>query len=143
MNITFKEIIGETGNTLSGILKNNGIEIGECRLYTDSTKLKWTICAWYIHDISYREKGYGKRLLKATLRKALEKYKTPNSINYIWDGSNEYVMKWLNKTFEAKCTCPVSVQKNMTADDWSAHIYELNRNKTMEFINNSGKGNNG
>ena len=98
------------------------------------TKDKWTISSWYTKR-AYKNRGIGKQTLGHLLRHLHQLHGTPNHIEYIWDGRNEYVYEWMTKHFDAKCQCPIAVQKMFEAeDDWQSHMYQLDVAKVFEYF---------
>ena len=61
-------------------------------------------------------------------------YGLPKEVDYVWNGSNDYVIEWLNKHFGAISKCPIAVQKNSFDDDWDSHVYVLNRVKFLNYF---------
>lgn len=97
-------------------------------------KTKWTISRWYTKT-EYRNQGIGKQTLKCMLNYLCQKYDKPDSIEYIWDGKNEYVGDWLRKYFDAECKCSIAVQKMHEAeDDWDSHVYNLQTDKVLAYF---------
>ena len=92
----------------------------------------WEVSEWFTSP-SMQNRGIGSEIFKQGFNH-VERCtgEQPSKITYVWNGENEYVRRWLDK-FGAKCTCPVSVLKNMDADVWEAHIYELDVQKVLEF----------
>lgn len=66
---------------------------------------------------------------KLTIDETIERYEKYLS----WNGLNQYVYDWLEKNFDAVCNCPLAVQKTQSDDDWSSHIYTLDKDKVLEF----------
>ena len=105
-----------------------------CMCKISVTKDKWTISSWYTKR-AYKKQGIGKQTLGHLLKFLHQTYGIPKCIEYIWDGRNEYVGDWMTKHFDAKCKCPIAVQKMLEAeDDWSSHIYRLNVAKVFEYF---------
>ena len=73
-------------------------------------------------------------ILNKILQYLYRAYGKPSNIEYIWNGTNEYVFDWLVTHFNAVCKCPIAVQKTQADDDWSSHIYELNVNKVLKYF---------
>lgn len=88
------------------------------------------ISAWYV-DVGYQHVGYGKEMLKKVFN-SINKY-TVNRIKYIWNGVNEYVGYWLEK-FDATNDCPISFLKNSEKDSWECHLYTLNKDKFLKYL---------
>ncbi len=89
-----------------------------------------TISAWYVNE-GYQHKGYGKEMLKKVFN-SIHKDSIRN-IKYIWNGVNEYVGYWLEK-FDAKNDCPISFLKNSEKDIWECHLYTLNNDKFLKYL---------
>lgn len=95
----------------------------------------WTISAWYTHQDEQRHSGFGKQVMKEALAACLSGGQAlPDSIDYIWNGANEYVLDWMVKHFDAVCTCPLAVQKKAPDDDWQSHIYHLDAKKLFCYF---------
>ena len=103
----------------------------ENRNWTYGNTFDLTISSWYVEE-SYKHQGYGKKVLREIF-KAFKPYNI-NSLKYIWNGTNKYVGEWLKK-FNAKCCCPLAVLKTSEEDTWESHIYELDVNRFMNYIN--------
>ena len=58
----------------------------------------------------------------------------PDTVEYIWNGANQYVFDWLEENFGALSKCPIAVQKYASDDDWKSHIYILNREKFLKYF---------
>lgn len=104
-----------------------------CKVNFDTECHTWTIVSWFTNE-NLQGQGIGKK----TLAKALsEMYRTagiPKEIKYIWNGTNEYVLKWMERHFDAKCSCLMEIQKKQADDDWESHIYNLNVDKTLYYF---------
>ena len=109
-------------------------KVCECKVCVNKSHDAWSISAWYT-STSYMHKGYGKETLKHILEDMYEELGIPSKIEYIWNGSNQYVMDWLERNFDPVCKLPLAVLKNQEADDWDAHIYVLNRDKVIKYFN--------
>ncbi len=112
---------------------DKGKKISECKVDADIDTNTWTISSWYTSD-EYKHKGYGTVTLKKCLFEMNKKLGLPLKIEYIWNGANEYVLKWLNEHFGAISKCPIAVQKYQSDDDWDSHIYVLNRDKFIKYF---------
>lgn len=115
-----------------GKLYDDTIFIGNCKIILDYHM--WTITGWYIEK-QYQNKGFGNRLLKETFQYLLKENGIPDKIDYVWDGTNQYVYDWLVDNFDAYCDCPIAVQKYSSDDDWTSHIYHLNVEKIFSYFN--------
>ena len=54
-------------------------------------------------------------------------------IKYIWNGENEYVGWWLSK-MDAVNDCPIQFLKNSEKDSWECHLYTLNKNTFLNYL---------
>lgn len=109
-------------------------EICKCNVYTDNRHTTWTISSWFTKN-GYNGKGIGRLTLYNILNYLYRLYGKPLSIEYIWNGTNEYVFNWLTEHFDAVCKCPIAIQKTQSDDDWSSHIYILNTDKVLNYFN--------
>lgn len=112
---------------------DNVPDICTCKMHVNQSEHSWTISSWFTKP-EYKNKGYGKETMKRTMECCAGLYGMPESINYIWNGTNEYVLEWLNSHFDAVCSCPITVQKYNADDDWSSHIYNLNKDKVLAYF---------
>lgn len=104
-----------------------------CEISVNKISGTWNITLWHTRE-GFKHKGYGKRAMQEALWYCKKSYGMPSHIQYTWNGANEYVLTWLEQNFNAVCTCPIAVQKNESADDWSSHIYELDRDKVFLYF---------
>ena len=104
-----------------------------CRCTVDYDKNGWAISAWYTNK-DYLGQGIGSKVLKHTLRKLYKHTGRPEHIQYIWNGTNEYVGDWIKHHFDAVSLCPMAIQKTQSDDDWSSHVYELNPDKVFRYF---------
>lgn len=105
---------------------------GIARIKINKKGDSWEISEWFTTP-SMQNKGIGSKVFKQGINHVLCcTLEIPSKITYVWNGENEYVGKWLSK-FDAKCTCPAAVLKNLDADTWDAHVYELNTRKVLDF----------
>ena len=93
----------------------------------------WSISGWYTSD-KYKNMGYGKLTMKKVLENIYKDFGKPKKIEYIWDGTNDYVYNWMLKNFDPVSKLPIAVQKYSTADEWDAHIYSLDINKVLKYF---------
>lgn len=107
--------------------------VGYARLNKDKAGNVWTISEWFVSDC-FQHKGYGRRILDAALTKMFEMFGEPFEIQYVWNGQNEYVFEWLKKNFTPISTCPIAIQKTQSDDDWSSHIYKLQKEKVLKYF---------
>jgi len=89
-----------------------------------------TISSWYV-DSQYQNRGYGKEMLKKVFN-SIDK-DTIKEIKYIWNGSNEYVGWWLTR-MGAVNECPISFLKNSEKDSWECHLYTLNKDTFLDYL---------
>lgn len=129
--ITYEISEMNNGVIIECIASVDKAQVCECKVSVD--KSLWTISSWFTKP-GYKGKGIGKNTMKTTLNHILKTYGVPEKIEYIWNGANSYVLEWLEKNFDAVCTCPIAVQKLLTEDDWSSHIYELNAKKVLSYF---------
>ena len=102
--------------------KKTGDTVCKCKVNVD--KNKWTVAEWFTSS-KYKSLGFGKKTLRTCLETLLSQGGYPDKVEYVWNGENEYVLTWMEKNFDAKCTCPRAVQKYASDDDWTSHVYEL------------------
>lgn len=103
---------------------------GDC-VITISDKIL-TISSWFIRQ-NHRNKGHGKELLSDAIKSALKYESEITEIRYIWNQQNEYVGRWLHK-FDAKPIEDLNISKNNFDDTWDAHIYVLDKNKFLKYL---------
>lgn len=107
--------------------------ICSCKVNFNAEEKIWTIASWFTNE-DMQGQGIGKETLANVLLLLYQKNGTPEEIKYIWNGMNSYVLEWMERHFDAKCSCPIAVQKKMPDDDWESHIYNLNVKKTLEYF---------
>ena len=93
----------------------------------------WSISAWYTSD-KYKNSGYGFKTMQYLLNVIYLEQGKPRKIEYIWDGTNDYVFKWMQKHFSPVSKLPIAVQKYLNSDDWDAHIYSLNVDAVLDYF---------
>lgn len=93
----------------------------------------WDITFWNTHE-KYRHRGYGKMLLEKAFHKAIEVYGFPQTVRYAWNGTNQYVLDWMERHFNAECSSPIAVRKTQPDDDKDSHIYVLDKMKVFEYF---------
>ena len=103
-----------------------------CRCAIAVKDKDWQITSWYTEK-EFSHRGYGKQVLVALLQYLTECLGTPVTIDYVWNGQNQYVMDWLVENFNPVCKLPLAVRKYSDADDWEAHIYKLDKQKVLDF----------
>lgn len=129
LNLEFH--ISEANNSFKCITKLGDIEVCKCQI--NLCGKTWTISSWYT-DNKYLNKGIGSKTLKYLLRYLYEKFGVPDCVEYIWNGTNDYVYEWMKSHFGAISKCPIAVQKTQCEDDWDSHIYYLNVEKVLDYF---------
>lgn len=132
-NENYKVDIDDKRNIIEVSLIHENIPVCKCRMYTDDSKKIWTISSWYTKK-EFNHQGFGKKTLDKTVWEMYKQFDVPEKIDYIWNGANDYVYNWISKNFDAKSSCPIAVQKYATDDDWTSHIYNLNKEKFLKFF---------
>ncbi|MCR5249238.1 MAG: hypothetical protein K6E50_01380 [Lachnospiraceae bacterium] len=105
----------------------------ECKIDVDPATKTWTISSWYTTE-KHKHHGYGKLTLQECLNAISAVCGMPDTVEYIWNGANQYVFDWLEENFGALSKCPIAVQKYASDDDWESHIYVLNREKFLQYF---------
>lgn len=123
---------GFTKGKLKTYMFDGKLKVGHCTISVKEQT--WTITGWYING-DYQHKGLGKELLSNSLHYLRNNIGYPESVEYIWNGSNEYVMDWLESNFNPISKCPLAVQKYSSDDDWMSHVYTLNREAFLAYFN--------
>ena len=114
-------------------LMTEDIEVCRCEISVAKRTGTWNISEWFTNS-KFMHQGIGKETMRRTLHYCMDTYGNPASITYTWNGANEYVIKWLEKEFDAFCTCPIAVQKTQADDDWDSHVYDLNKEKVLKYF---------
>lgn len=104
----------------------------KCTVHKNSNDC-FQISSWFTKE-GYGHRGIGRATLKKTLQNLYERFGEPVGVQYVWNGANDYVQEWLVEHFDAVCTCPIAVQKYAAEDDWSSHIYDLNKEKVVDYF---------
>ena len=104
-----------------------------CKCKVDYDKNGWCISSWYTEK-EYMHKGFGRKTLASVLADLYELTGKPEQIQYIWNGSNDYVEEWLERNFDATNTYPIEVQKNCWEDTWDSHVYDLDVDKVLGYF---------
>lgn len=134
MNVKFKVEKGHNSNCVVCTAYTPSKErVCECKVGFDYSGSTWTISSWFTKE-NFQNKGIGKVALQKTLACLHEMFGEPDAIEYIWNGANEYVLEWMEKHFDAKCLCPLIVQKTQSGDDWLSHMYDLDVSKALEYF---------
>ena len=107
--------------------------ISKCEICVNNNT--WTITAWFTNN-EYKNQGYGTAVLRALTNYLNNLFGKPESVEYVWNGDNEYVYDWLTNNFDPISKCPIAVQKTANDDDWDSHIYYLNTEKFLNYFCN-------
>ena len=135
MNINFELKEEYNKNCISCITSTaNEAEICVCKVGYDVSGSGWVISSWFTKE-KYQNSGIGKATLQKVLACLYERFGKPDTIGYIWNGTNEYVLKWMEKHFDAKCLCPLAIQKTQSGYDWLSHMYDLDVDKVISYFN--------
>lgn len=105
-----------------------------CTCQIDTYNTEWWITVWKTES-QYRNKGYGKKAMRALLISLYNRLGKPKKVVYIWNGANSYVFDWMQNNFDATCMCPLAVQKISEEDSWDSHMYTLNVQKLFNYFN--------
>ncbi len=117
---------------------DNGRILCKCVIRIDMAEHSWTITSWFT-DKTCQHQGIGKTAMKEALIYGIHLYGSPEKLLYTWNGSHQYVMDYLVREFDARCACPIAVQKKLEGEDiWEAHIYELNKEKVFAYFHIEG-----
>ena len=84
----------------------------------------WTITSWYAEK-DEKHKGYGKTALHDSLAYLYETEPEPSEIEYLWDGNNQHVIKWIKEQLGAS-------QKQ--SETGRHEVYTLDKEKTINYI---------
>lgn len=104
-------------------------DVCTCKVNVNKTDNSWSISGWYTDD-GYMNRGYGKLTLGNTLKELYKDNGRPDRIEYIWNGSNDYVYDWMKNHFDAKQKSPAVGPE----DDWDSHIYYLDVDKVLNYF---------
>ncbi len=104
-----------------------------CKVNKDVKENSWTIASWFTNE-DMQGMGIGKETLANVLLYLYTQTGIPEKVKYIWNGANSYVLEWMERHFDAECSCPIAVQKKQADDDWESHIYNLNVRKTLDYF---------
>ena len=118
-------------NRIIATAKNEEDILGTCQINIENNT--FTISSWYTNK-QYLHQGIGKQTLKNALIKAVNLYGEPNNIEYIWNGANDYVIKFLENNFDPINKCPLAVLKYSQEDVWESHIYKKNKEKVLNYF---------
>lgn len=91
------------------------------------------IRSWFTQD-GYKNHGYGRETMRRLLLHVKYLLSRIDIATYTWNGTNEYVLNFIQNRLGAVCICPIAIQKKCPDDDWSSHIYNLDINKVVEYF---------
>lgn len=128
----FSYVSSISGSKLTTYAKHNDNVIGHCSISVDKCN-NWMISEWFVDD-GFQQQGIGRELFKRSCERLVENFGVPNRIEYIWNGTNQYVFDWLQENFAPVSMCPISVQKYSSGDDWLSHVYSLDKNAFLEYF---------
>lgn len=136
LNMTTNQILFDV-RTLKDSVKCDALleneSVCSCKVNIDTASHIWTIVSWFTNE-NFQGQGIGKQTLARALSKLYEITGIPEEIEYNWNGSNSYVLEWMEKHFDAKCSCPIEVLKEYAGDCWESHIYKLNVVKVLDYF---------
>ena len=121
----------ETKTYLTVTLRMDNTKICTCKVTMENRTM--SIVSWYTEK-QYMHQGYGIKVLKHAVTMLYQEHGKPEKIKYIWNGANSYVMDWMNRHFAPVSMLPLAVQKYSDADDWEAHIYNLDVDKFLQYF---------
>lgn len=130
-NILFAISVIKGSVECNALLKNE--IVCSCKVNIDTIGHIWTIASWFTNK-KLQGQGIGKQTLAKALFRLYEIAGIPKEIEYIWNGTNEYVLEWMERHFDAECSCPIAVQKKQADDDWESHIYNLKVGKVLDYF---------
>lgn len=131
-NIVFRMEKSLKGSIMCEALLGSKI-VCSCKVNFNLQDHTWTIAAWFTNE-DMQGQGIGKQTLAHTLSCLYQNTGIPQKIKYIWNGMNPYVLEWLERHFDAKCSCPMAIQKKQPDDDWESHIYDMDVSKTLMYF---------
>ncbi len=126
-----KFITTQKPNMIKNILQIDDVDVCRCIITCDNDDV-WRITTWNTLK-DFKRKGYGKETLLATAQEMYKQFGSPAAVEYVWNGTNQYVYDWLQYNFGAISKCPIAVQKYANDDDWDSHVYTLNLNKFLNY----------
>lgn len=134
MELTFR-VTGGTRYMTCRTFSPDNKKVSMCKINIDTSNgiPKWTISEFFTEK-EFMHKGFGKITMKHLVHYLIGIFGVPSDIEYIWNGANQYVFDWITEEFDAVCQCPLAVQKTQTDDDWSSHMYTLNRDKVLQYF---------
>ena len=109
----------------------NSKSVCHCKI-TKNDQKEWFIVSWYT-DPMYLHKGYGFKTMQHAVQKLCAE-SMPKIVKYIWNGSNSYVMDWMQRHFQPVSMLPLAVQKYSEKDTWESHIYILDTKSFLEYF---------
>lgn len=75
-------------------------QVCECKINIKDSC--WEITSWFT-DSQYKNMGIGKHTMKELIDYLYSLLGEPSDIQYIWNGSNQYVYDWIKNNFNAVC----------------------------------------
>ncbi|MCI8352055.1 MAG: N-acetyltransferase [Clostridia bacterium] len=136
LNVTTDRILFDL-RTLKGYVECYAFlekeKVCSCKVDIDTKDNIWTIVSWFTNE-KLQGQGIGKRTLAKALYKLYEMNGVPKEIEYNWNGSNSYVLEWMEKHFDAKCFCSIEILKEYAGDCWDSHRYNLNVCKVLDYF---------
>ena len=127
-NILFHDT--ETPSSLETHMTNGDMRLCSCKIIVENNI--WTVTLWYSNP-RYLNQGFGYQTMRHTVNTLCRRYGKPYAIKYMWDGANEYVMRWLQNHFSPK---PISFPKTENdKNEFTPGIYELDKDKFFDYFN--------
>lgn len=131
-NLLFKVEKSPKGSVMCEATIQNKV-VCSCKVNVNFANHAWVIASWFTNE-DMQGQGIGKKTLAEAISYLYRHTGIPEKIKYIWNGTNVYVLEWMQRHFDAKCSCPIAVQKKQPDDDWESHIYDLDVNKTLSYF---------
>lgn len=119
------------GSRLDSFAKIGDEEIGHASVTLSDSTL--TIVMWVV-DKRFRNTGIGRELLRILIKITCNKAGVPEKVLYDWNGMNSYVLEWMERNFDAKCTEDIAIKKYDFSDSWDAHEYSLNPELVLRYF---------
>ena len=128
-------IVKDHNGVVKCIATVDGVKASECQININKAddNIKWTISSWFTES-GFKHQGIGKHAMSRLVSYCKTVHGYPTEVEYVWNGAHEYVLDWMERHFDAICTCPIAVQKTQSDDDWSSHIYVLNKDKVLDYF---------
>lgn len=110
-------------------------QVSMCKINVNviNDKVRWEISEFFTEK-KFMHQGFGKVTMRHLVQCLINKLGNPSSVEYIWNGANSYVLDWITEEFGAVCQCPIAVQKTQSDDDWSSHIYTLDKDRVLNYF---------